>query len=92
LVERSRRFLYGAFAIHYSLALWALWLRRSLKMPLRATQLAVEFSIPFLLTEYVLQMRVTDTAFGADYGYYATVLYTFFVTSPLRGGLSSRCW
>src|SRR5262245_37926724 len=25
--------LYGAFATHYSLALWALWLRRSLKMP-----------------------------------------------------------
>ena len=36
--------LYGAFAIHYSLALWALWLRRSLKMPAaEATQLVLGF-------------------------------------------------
>ena len=34
--------LYGAFATHYSLALWALWLRRSLKMPFaEATQLVL---------------------------------------------------
>jgi adenylate cyclase len=80
--------LYGAFAIHYSLALWALWLRRSLKMPLaEATQLVLGFSIPFLLTEHVLQTRVADTFYGAHYGYYATLLYTFFVTDPLRGGL-----
>jgi adenylate cyclase len=81
-------FLYGAFAIHYSLALWALWLRRSLKMPAaEATQLVLGFSIPFLLTEHVLQTRVADTFYGAHYGYYATLLYTFFVTDPLRGGL-----
>jgi adenylate cyclase len=80
--------LYGAFAIHYSLALWALWLRRSLKMPFaEATQLVLGFSIPFFLTEHVLQTRVADTFYGADYGYYSTVLYAFFVTSPLRGGL-----
>ena len=80
--------LYGAFAIHYSLALWALWLRRSLKMPAaEATQLVLGFSIPFLLTEHVLQTRVADTFYGADYGYYVTVLYTFFVADPLRGGL-----
>jgi adenylate cyclase len=80
--------LYGAFAIHYSLALWALWLRRSLKMPLaEATQLVLGFSIPFFLTDHVLQTRVADTFFGADYGYYSTVLYSFFVTHPVRGGL-----
>jgi adenylate cyclase len=80
--------LYGAFAIHYSLALWALWLRRSLKMPAaEATQLVLGFSIPFFLTEHVLQTRVADTFYGAHYGYYATLLYTFFVTDPLRGGL-----
>ena len=80
--------LYGAFAIHYSLALWALWLRRSLKMPAaEATQLVLGFSIPFLLTEHVLQTRVADTFYGAHYGYYVTLLYTFFVADPLRGGL-----
>ena len=80
--------LYGAFAIHYSLALRALWLRRSLKMPFaEATQLVLGFSIPFFLTDHVLQTRVADTFYGADYGYYSTVLYAYFVANPLRGGL-----
>src|SRR5712692_12024674 len=80
--------LYGAFATHYSLALWALWLRRSLKMPFaEATQLVLGFSIPFVLTDHVLQTRIADTFYGADYGYYSTLLYAFFVASPLRGGL-----
>jgi adenylate cyclase len=85
--------LYGAFAIHYSLALWALWLRRSLKMPIaEATQLVLGFSIPFFLTDHVLQTRVADTFFGADYGYYSTVLYSYFVTHPVRGGLQPWCY
>src|SRR4029077_4147306 len=80
--------LYGAFATHYSLALWALWLRRSLKMPFaEATQLVLGFSIPFFLTDHVLQTRVADTFYGADYGYYSTLLYVYFVANPLRGGL-----
>jgi adenylate cyclase len=53
--------LYGAFATHYGLALWALWLRRSLRMPVaEATQLVLGFSIPFFLTDHVLQTRVAD--------------------------------
>src|SRR5262245_18426988 len=64
--------LYGAYATHYSLALWALWLRRSLKMPLaEATQLGLEFSIPFFLTDHVLQTRVADTFYCATVGYYS---------------------
>jgi adenylate cyclase len=80
--------LYGAFATHYSLALWALWLRRSLKMPVaEATQLVLGFSIPFFLTDHVLKTRVADTFYGADVGYYSSLLLTYFVTNPLRGGL-----
>jgi adenylate cyclase len=80
--------LYGAFATHYSLALWALWQRRSLKMPLaEAAQLVLGFSIPFLLIDHVFHTRVADTFYGAAYGYYTTLLYSFFVTSPVRGGL-----
>jgi adenylate cyclase len=80
--------LYGAFAIHYCLALWALLLRRSLKMPFaEAAQLVLGFSIPFFLTSHVLQTRVADTFFEADYGYYSTLLYSFFVTNPLHGAL-----
>jgi adenylate cyclase len=77
-------FLYGAFATHYSLGLWALWLRRSLRMPVaEATQLVLGFSIPFFLVDHVLQTRVADTF----YGYYSTLLQAYFVTNPLRGGL-----
>jgi adenylate cyclase len=77
--------LYGAFAVHYSLALWALWQRRSLRMPpAEAAQLVLGFCIPFLLAEHVIQTRVGDTFFAADYGYYASVLLTF-VMNPGRG-------
>src|SRR5215471_13651069 len=80
--------LYGAFATHYSLALWALWLRRSLKMPFpEATQLVLGFSIPFFLTDHVLQTRVADTFYNAGVGYYSSVLQTYFITNPLRGVL-----
>jgi adenylate cyclase len=77
--------LYGAFAVHYSLALWALWQRRSLRMPpAEAAQLVLGFCIPLLLAEHVIQTRVGDTFFAADYGYYASVLLTF-VVNPWRG-------
>jgi adenylate cyclase len=80
--------LYGAFATHYSLALWALWLRRSLRMPVaEATQLVLGFSIPFFLVDHVLQTRVADTYYGAHYGHYSTVLETYFVANPVRGGV-----
>src|SRR5215469_13140346 len=80
--------LYGAFAVHYSLALWALWQRRSLKMPpAEAAQLILGFCIPFLLAEHVIQTRAGDSFFEADYGYYASVLFTLWVASPWRGVL-----
>jgi adenylate cyclase len=80
--------LYGAFATHYSLALWALWQRRSLRMPLgEALQLVLGFSIPFLLAEHVISTRVGDSFFSEEYGYYSSVLLTLFVKSPWRGAL-----
>jgi adenylate cyclase len=78
--------LYGSFATHYCLALWALWLRRSLRMPFaEAAQLALGFSIPFFLVDHVLQTRVADTFYGSDYGYYSTLLQNYFVIDPRRG-------
>lgn len=80
--------LYGAFAVHYCLALWALWQRRSLKMPLaEALQLVLGFCIPFILTAHVLHTRVADTYFGADYGYYSSLLYNYYVADPWAGVL-----
>jgi adenylate cyclase len=80
--------LYGAFAIHYGLALWALWLRRSLKMPFaEAAQLVLGFSIPFLLADHVLLTRVADTFYESAVGYYTPVLYAYFVANPQRGAV-----
>jgi adenylate cyclase len=78
--------LYGAFATHYCLALWALWRRRSLRMPpAEFAQLALGFSIPFLLTEHVVTTRVADTYFHGDYGYYASIVTLYRLISPARG-------
>jgi adenylate cyclase len=35
----------------------------------------------------VLKTRVADTFYGADVGYYSSLLLTYFVSNPLRGGL-----
>src|SRR5262249_61946133 len=81
-------FFYASVPLHCSRVLLALWLRRSLKMPAaEATHLVLGFSIPFFLTDHVLQTRVADTFYGANVGYYSNVLHTYFVTNPLRGGL-----
>src|SRR5262249_28247564 len=52
-----------------------------------ASQLVLGFSIPFFLTDHVIQTRVADTIYEANVGYYASVLHTYFVANPLRGGL-----
>jgi len=86
--ELATSALYGSFAIHYGLALWALWQRRSLRMPpAEATQLVLGFSIPFLLTEHVIQTRVADTYFDANFGYYSSLLEQIWVATPWRGVL-----
>jgi len=80
--------LYSAFSVHYALALWALWRRRSLRMPVaEAAQLVLGFCIPFMLVEHVVTTRVADTFFHADYGYYASVLLAYTVLTPWRGVL-----
>lgn len=80
--------LYGAFLVHYTLALWALWQRRSLR--LRAgewTQLVLGFAIPILLARHVTAARIADNFFGIDSGYYVYFLWLYFVQSPERGAL-----
>ena len=53
--------LYGSFSVHYGLALWALWRRRTLRIPAaEAVQLVLGFCIPFLLVEHVVSTRVAE--------------------------------
>jgi adenylate cyclase len=82
--------LYGAFAVHYGLALWALWQRRSLRMPIAdGVQLALGFLIPFMLVEHVVENRIGDRWFGADHGYYDSLLLDIWVREPAHGALQA---
>jgi adenylate cyclase len=80
--------LYGSFLVHYGLALWALWQRRSLR--LRAAELAqliLGFAIPILLARHAVGTRVADNFFHTDTGYYAYLLWVYFVNAPDHGYL-----
>jgi adenylate cyclase len=52
-----------------------------------AAQLTLGFSIPFFLVDHVLNTHVADGYYGANYGYYQSVLYNYFVAHAWRGGL-----
>jgi len=78
--------LYGSFLVHYGLALWALWQRRSLR--LRASELlqvVLGFAIPILLAQHVVGTRIGQDYLHTDTGYYAYLLWVYFVRSPSDG-------
>ncbi|HWD58868.1 MAG TPA: adenylate/guanylate cyclase domain-containing protein [Stellaceae bacterium] len=80
--------LYGAFVVHYALALWALWERRTLR--LRGNeylQLVLGFLLPLLLAHHVVGTRVSDSFFGTYDLFYRYVLWVYFVGSPWNGYL-----
>ncbi len=83
----AKALLYGGgFFLHYALALWALWQRRTLR--LRAgelMQIVLGFAIPILLVRHVVATRIADDWFGTHYLYYRFLLWGFFVRSPEHG-------
>lgn len=80
--------LYGAFLVHYLLALWALWQRRTLRLRVsELLQLVLGFAIPLLLVRHVAGNRIAAAFFGADSSYYRFVLWALFVHSPVHGYL-----
>ena len=84
----AQMLLYSSFLVHYALALYALWQRRTLR--LRASemsQLVLGFAIPLLLVRHVVVTRISDSFFHTDVGYYAYLLWVYFVRSPEHGVL-----
>ncbi len=62
--------LYGSLLVHFGLALWALYLRRSLDMPAwEALQLVLGLAIPVLLTMHAIGSRLAFEWFGVDDSY-----------------------
>jgi adenylate cyclase len=80
--------LYGSFLVHYTLALWALWQRRTLRLRgAELGQIVLGFAIPLLLVRHVVGTRVAHDFFGTDTQYYTYLLWLFFVRSPDHGYL-----
>jgi hypothetical protein len=73
------------------LALYALWQRRTLRLRVsELSQIVLGFAIQLLLVRHVVITRVSDSFFHTDDGYYAYLLWVYFVRSPDHG--SSKCW
>jgi adenylate cyclase len=84
----TQALLYGSFLVHYGLALWALWQRQTLRLRVsELSQIVLGFLIPFLLVQHVVGTRISDNFFHTDEGYYAYLLWVFFVRSPEHGYL-----
>lgn len=83
-----RAALYGAFTVHYVLALWALWQRQTLR--LRGgeyLQIALGFLLPMLIASHVVGTRIADSFFGTYDLFYQVILYNYFVAAPFKGAL-----
>ena len=62
--------LYGAFIIHATLGLIALYRRRHLRMPAsEAWQLALGLCIPLLVIPHAVGIRIGQSVFGLDYDF-----------------------
>jgi adenylate cyclase len=84
----AQALLYGSFLVHYTLALWALWERRTLRLQAgELTQVVLGFAIPILLARHVVATRISEDFFGANIGYYNFILWVYFVRAPELGVL-----
>jgi adenylate cyclase len=72
--------LYGAAALHFSLALWTLYSRREWQLPwVEILRLASGFSFPLLLIGHAVTTRLGDTLFGITPSY-GTVIENLLMT------------
>ena len=77
--------LYGAFAIHFSLAFWALYIRRSIRMSwIEALRLALGFAIPLVLLQHALAWRFAYSYFDIHLLYRHALLF-YFTLNPTAG-------
>ena len=77
--------LYASLVTHVALALWALYDRRTLRMPAwEAAQLLLGLAIPPLLVSHVVGTRVAWQVYGVDDAY-SRVAYNLWALSPELG-------
>ena len=77
--------LYGAFAIHFSLAFWAIYIRRHLRMGwIEALRLALGLLIPALIVQHAVGQRLSYTLFDI-HRVHRNILYGMFMVNPIGG-------
>ncbi|HEY3168612.1 MAG TPA: adenylate/guanylate cyclase domain-containing protein [Candidatus Binatia bacterium] len=77
--------LYGSLLIHFGLALWAIYQRHHLRMPLwEALQLTMGLCIPPLLAVHFVGTRLTYEWYGVEDSY-AKIVLTLWKLSPVHG-------
>jgi len=79
--------LYGAFTIHLSLAFWAIYIRRHLRMGwVEALRLFLGLTIPVLVMQHALAERASYSFFGMHI-VYRHALLNYWVGDPWNAGL-----
>ena len=74
--------LYGALLVHFLLALWSIYRRRTFRLsPVDWAQLLLGISIPILLVSHALNTRLAHEIYGQDDSY-TLQLVVFFVLVP----------
>jgi len=77
--------LYSSLLIHFGLALWAIYQRHHLRMPLwEALQLTLGLCIPPLLAVHFVGTRLTYEWYGVEDSY-AKIVLTLWKLSPIHG-------
>jgi adenylate cyclase len=79
--------LYGAFAIHFSLAFWAIYIRRTLRMGwIEGVRLLLGLSIPLLVLQHALGVRFAYSYFDVHL-IYRHVLTNIWLANPRTAGI-----
>ena len=79
--------LYGAFAIHFLLAFWAIYIRRSMRMGwIEGLRLVLGFLIPLLVLQHALAVRFAYSYFDIHL-IYPHVLANIWLFNPLTAGI-----
>jgi adenylate cyclase len=86
--------LYGAAAIHFLLALWAVYVRRTFRLPpLELLRIALGFTLPILLIGHVAATRLAWELFGAASDYTRVVTNLWLADSQgMQLGLLAPGW
>jgi adenylate cyclase len=70
--------LYSAFVVHALLGLYALWRRKTLRMPAwELAQLVLGLALPLLLIPHVFSTRISAVLVGTDATYHAVIAGIF---------------